>query len=125
MLGDRGYIFLHNAGKGTLAGQIPVNRWLGLETGKKFRIKQTYPNAHDYGVYLRGEDLTISVEPRQTLILHVEPTHSCPNKHTPEVPPGVPVQKAFLNLDEVIRLFDAADFWPAGSLPGKDNMPQF
>ena len=125
MLGDRGYIFLHNAGKETLAGQIPVNRWLGLETGKKFRIKQTYPNSHDYGVYLRGEDLTISVEPRQTLILHVEPTHSCPNKHTLEVPPGVPVQKAFLNLDEVIRLFDAADFWPAGSLPGKDNMPKF
>ncbi len=122
---DRGFIFVHNAGKAPAAGRVSLDRLLGLEEGKRFRVREQYPGSSDFGVLACGHTLTVIVKPGETRIVEVEPTTDELADHTPELPPDVPVQKAFLTLEDATRLVEPADLWPAAGLPGRANMPGF
>jgi hypothetical protein len=122
---DRGFLFLHNSTSEAKAACISLDSRLGLEKGELFQIDQLYPREQALGQCRRGEALTLAVEPGQTLLLQIEPALGPARGERPAVPASLPVQKPFLSLDEVIRLLEPADFWPALPLPGTGNMPHF
>jgi hypothetical protein len=132
-LAGRGFIFLRNPTRELRVARIPVNHWLGLSTGDRFRMTQRYPVEKPLGRYRRGEELLMPVNPAETLMIEVagevESSRPATDAHgqadRPLVPKGAPVQNAFLALEEVTRLLKSSDFWPAAPLPGRGNMPSF
>ena len=72
-----------------------------------------------------GEELFLPVAPGAKLLVEIGPAADGPAGVRPAVPKDAPVQKAFLSLEELIKLLDKSDFWPAAPLPGRDNMPEF
>src|SRR5262249_17486228 len=107
------------------AARIPLDARLGLEKGDRFQLDQLHPHEQALGQYRRGEALTIAVEPGQTLLVQIEPARGPARGEHPAVPASLPVRKPFPSLEEVIRLLEPADFWPALPLPGTGNMPHF
>jgi hypothetical protein len=124
-LRDRGFIFLHNAGKGPVVARIGLDRSLGLERAERFLLTQLHPDERDIGVYPYGHELTLLIEPGQTKVLELKATTNDLVDHLPQAPPGLPTCKAFLSLDDAANLIAPTDLWPATPLPGKANMPGF
>jgi len=128
ILGDRGFVFLHNSDERTIVGQIPVNHWLGLDEGAKernFDITQKHPTTLNHGVYRWGETAMIPVASGATILLRIEPTSAALRQPADRLNPAGSIQKAFLELEAVIDLLELGDYWPATPLPGRENMPSF
>jgi hypothetical protein len=123
--GDRGFLFLRNPTRELRVARVPVNHWLGLERGERFRMMERYPAEKPIGHYRMGEELFLPVAPGATLLVEIGPAVAGPAGVRPPVPKEASIQKAFLSLKEVIKLLDTSDFWPAAPLPGRDNMPGF
>ncbi|HOR29517.1 MAG TPA: hypothetical protein PLG73_16000, partial [Candidatus Sumerlaeota bacterium] len=101
-LGDRGFLFLFNPDDQPRAAQIPVNHWLGLESGDRFAITTLYPgDGESLGVFNRGDLLTLRVEPDRACVLAIEPAADADAAPIPQDVDGLPVDKAFLTWDEI------------------------
>ena len=122
--GDRGFLFVRNATTGVNVAQIPINHWLGLDQGQWFELTQRYPSEKVIGRCRRGEDVLVPVKAGETILIEIAPTEAG-ERRQPEIPSGVPVQKAFLSLKEALRLLNDGDFWPALPLPGQGKMKGF
>lgn len=124
-LGGRGYLFVHNPAASTRAAEIPLCRLLGIEEGTRFRLRQLYPAGQDYGVWKHGSRLQLPLAPGATVLLDVSATEEAENPRPPAISASLEVDKAFFTLEEVERLLNADDFWPARPLPGKPPFPVF
>lgn len=99
IIGDRGFIFLFNPSSSTRAGTVPVNHWIGLESGETFSIRVIHPTEQTYGPFRRGDELRIEVPAQGALVLDVTPSNG--SSRRPFVAATTPVDKAFLKWDEI------------------------
>ena len=115
---------------GTPAERVSTRASATLEkVGEAFRITKIYPSETPAGEYRRGADLLWTVEPGDTVLLEITPLGDVSPAAALEEASvdsrDIPVQNAFLTLEEIVRLLDTSDLWPAAPLPGKANMPRF
>lgn len=99
---DGGFLFLFNPSTGTRAARIPLNHWIGLTEGDRFAVNEIFPaDGLSYGVYQRGEEIVAAVASHNVLALEISPARGDERGERPQVPAGIPVDKAFLNGREV------------------------
>jgi hypothetical protein len=122
---DHAFLFLHNPTDRSRTGDIHLNAWLGLQQHERFHVHQIHPERDDFGAYTWGDSLALNLSPKQTIVLELESTSSPVARRLPEPPKGVPVEKAFLRLEDVKGLIEDHDLWPAQPLPGAGRMPNF
>lgn len=77
-----------------------MKRWVGLTNGERFAVRGLYPESRNYGVYAKGDDLVVAVGPGQALVLELGPTKGLRAVSAP--PAGVPADKVFLTLKEIL-----------------------
>lgn len=124
-VGSRGFLFLNNPGTTLRVAEISLSRLLGLEEGTRFHLKQIHPTRHELGVWRRGASLRLPVYPGTTCLIEVTATAAPEDPCPPKIPSSVEVDKAFLTLEEVSRLLNADDFWPARPLAGQGSIRAF
>jgi hypothetical protein len=99
---DRGFIFVFNPSPKERAAQIPLNRWIGLERGDNFSVREIYPAENQfYGTYRNDEDLLLPVAAHQVVVVQIDPGGYVVSGSRPSISPEVPIDKAFLNAKEV------------------------
>ena len=106
-------------------GEIPLNQWLGLDRHDRVRLRRLYPDTVDEGVYPWDERVRVTVPPHGSVLLEVESTPDAVRRSLATAPPNIPVERAFLSLEDLARAIHPSDLWRALGMPGRDNMPVF
>ena len=125
--GAHGFVFLNNPGDSDRAGDVQLNAWLGLERRDRFRLRAIYPEtatAED-GIYAWDDSLRIPVPAHSAILFEIEATSDPLRRSLPAPSADVPVERAFLRLEDLPGVIGAGDIWRALGLPGRDNMPVF
>lgn len=101
-IGDRGFIFLFNPAKRERVAEVPVNHWLGLETGEQFGVRELFPQeGRSRGNYARGTVMKVAVPAQSAMLLEVSAALVQPAEPPSPLPAGAPLDKAFLRWDEI------------------------
>jgi hypothetical protein len=102
IIGDRGFLFLFNPSPQSRVAAVPLNEWIGLAGGKRIGVRVLHPTAGVvYGPYDRGEEMRVEVPARSAMVLEVAPAAELKAAARPNVPAGLPVDKAFLKFEEI------------------------
>jgi hypothetical protein len=108
ILEDKGFLFLFNPTTKSRSGTIPLSPAIALSATERYQVHELYPVRRAYGVY--SKDLAATVPPNKALVLEIERTTAPVSKATP--PTSVDTDKAFPDLQDLVRHSTPHDLWP-------------
>jgi len=94
IISDRGFLFVFNPTRSRHIGSIPLNRLIGLTSGKRFDVRVLFPESRRcLGTYDYGDELLVEVDAGGCTLVEVRPSRG--GRFPKVVPTGAPIQPAF------------------------------